>query len=545
MFRKTDPYSFTKYTPLFQENTQVGNLVQEYQVTLYDKVQMTEASDVRQAKNRQYHLLCTQRISIWNPDSEDVSPVKDQEFYDNYPVMLNTDISIAETALGIQLLEYSPRTVNTKIQMSGSSGNSSGRTKGSSSQSTVGSSTSETNSYGTSVSVGFMGDALTGGATASFEHSTTDSHSRSRSAGTESSASRGHDTSSAASMSVKDWGAYAMVHPQQHKPTWTFGQEYPWDVIQCRKTDNTPYKPNPNQVRVIIPAEMSARLYDGIALYPPSQLAIFGIDFVMKASWLIAVPDGAESRVHIDHNINYFSASHAVLQDKHETVESVGVYVDKEPSILHNDEHGDTHTTSLDLSLMALDPLGTKANAAIIGFIPSKFIVRPGGTTDENLQSKFEIISATNDLKIIDTTPYMDLTFADAGFSASETALTARFDAMCRDLYMTLYFKVTDLVDDYTLTIKHWKSGSVGVVLTFRFNDDQETVIRKYVDTEEAEGGENNLLSVSLRTLDYASIDYHDFLQLGLNSVEIGIQPIGDEVGGCEYQVRAISIEKD
>ena len=55
----------------------------------------------------------------------------------------------------------------------------------------------------------------------------------------------------------------------------------------------------------------------------------------------------------------------------------------------------------------------------------------------------------------------------------------------------------------------------------------------------EAEGGEDNLMKISLRSLDMASISYHDYLQLGLNSVSITMTPMG---GDCIYQMRAVSI---
>ena len=97
-------------------------------------------------------------------------------------------------------------------------------------------------------------------------------------------------------------------------------------------------------------------------------------------------------------------------------------------------------------------------------------------------------------------------------------------------------------VSDYTLYIKNWITQSTGVTLSIVVNGDTTNTITKTVDALEAEGGENNLLSIALRDLDFASINYHDFLQLGLNSVQITMQPQANT--NCTYQIRAMSIVK-
>ena len=83
-------------------------------------------------------------------------------------------------------------------------------------------------------------------------------------------------------------------------------------------------------------------------------------------------------------------------------------------------------------------------------------------------------------------------------------------------------------------------------MLTILINDDitattPNNKIVKYVDALEAEGGENNLLSIALRNQGYGTVDYHDYLQLGMNKFQITITPMGKD---CGYQIRAISIEK-
>ena len=166
---------------------------------------------------------------------------------------------------------------------------------------------------------------------------------------------------------------------------------------------------------------------------------------------------------------------------------------------------------------------------------------------DITIPVAFKAISAPNNLVIIDSTNYPVPCDPGAGFGfmPGETALTAIFSQNCSSLSMTLYFKVVDTRNNYTLFLKNWKAGAAGVMLNFTVNGDPDNTITKYVDALEGEGGENNLLSIALRDQNYASIDFHDYLQLGLNSIQITMSPIGN--GGleqCRYQVRAISIEK-
>jgi hypothetical protein len=75
-------------------------------------------------------------------------------------------------------------------------------------------------------------------------------------------------------------------------------------------------------------------------------------------------------------------------------------------------------------------------------------------------------------------------------------------------------------------------------------NNIEGNTIIKYVDALEAEGGENNLLSISLRDQNFGSIDFYDYLQLGLNSVQVTIEAITPNADCC-YEIRAISIEQE
>ncbi len=537
MFRKTDPNTYTKFCTLSDGTEVIGTFSLEYQVILYEDVQSNNAESVSKPKNQMFLVYCTQRVNIYNPNSQNLQPTKNLTAYNNYPAMINATMYMDQPE-GVErrLIEYSPETINTQIESSGTIGDEKGTTKESSSSYTSGSSVSQTNSYGTSVTIG---DTFSG-ASSTYEHSSTVSQEQSKTNGRSVANSSSINSSAGASMSIKDWGAFALVNPITQKPSWTFGQEYPWDAIQCKNTTGTTYPDNINQVELLLPTSMLVRLYDGSTLYPPSELSRFGINFVMKASWVVTVDNSVSADITIDHAVNYFSASH-VLSDSSNTVT---VYVDDAQTVLQV-EDDESLSTTLNLNFMALDPLGLRSMAAIIGFIPAKFITLPQPASATTAPIAFKIISTTNDLLITDTSTYLTDCDTGAGFSASQTSLTATFAENCTTLQMTVYFKVIDAAANYTLYMKHWKKNATGVMLTLVINNDADNPIVKYVDAQEAEGGENNLLSIVLRNLDFASIDYHDYLQLGLNSIQITIQPIDNSYGDCIYQVRAVSIENE
>jgi hypothetical protein len=122
--------------------------------------------------------------------------------------------------------------------------------------------------------------------------------------------------------------------------------------------------------------------------------------------------------------------------------------------------------------------------------------------------------------------------------------MRAYFTENCTALKISAYFKIANSITEYTLHIKHWKLASTDIKLTFVVNRDEDNPIVKYVDAREAEGGEDNLLSISLRDLRYASGDFHDYLQLGLNCIEITIEPACGQLAERDgYAIRAMSIE--
>jgi hypothetical protein len=193
---------------------------------------------------------------------------------------------------------------------------------------------------------------------------------------------------------------------------------------------------------------------------------------------------------------------------------------------------------SLNVPLMSLDPLEMRNIGAVVGFTQNKFSIIPSSNVP------FTITSVGNNLQVSDITtlnPNNHYAFT----CKDNTGIEATFDQNQQPIVLNLYFKVVDIENDYILYMKHWKINNPGVELSFVVNGDTTNSITKYVDSKEGEGGENNLLGIHLRNQDYASADYHDYLQLGLNSVQITITPIGETYSAdCVYHLRAISIEK-
>lgn len=542
MYKKNDPNSITKFFELKSGGVKVGQLIVDFHVVDYDNVQVQDFSSINKPNNRKFLLHCTQRIIIsTNNNPLLTAPTDDIDSYENYLAFIDNSLTVKDSnnnnEIDIQLLDYSPKTINTQIQRSDTSDTSSGTSSSNSRSTTSGSSMSDTNSFGTSVSLSshasLMDAGISSNTTVNQEHSSTVTNEHSITSGSEVSNNKNQSLSESASMSIKDWGAFAYLEQNSDaKIGWIFAQQYPWDAIRCRKTVQD--SQSNGKVQLIIPNEMLANLYDGESLLPPSELSLFGVNFVSKSLYLISFDNDSES-ININHSVLLYTASHQLITNK-----QVAVYIAPQCVDTFTDD-----PTSINLPIMSLDVLGLPDKQAIVGFSPNKFIKAPSPMNSGKV-SVFKISSASNTLYIKDTTDYKSITDNGAGFTASQTRLTASFSELGTNLSFTLYFKVVDTGNYYNLYLKHWiTQGSKGIKLTLTINEDSENAIVKYVDAEEAVGAEKNLLTIALRDLDYASIDYHDYLQLGLNSIKVTIEPIDGQYSvNCGYEIRAISIEK-
>ncbi len=157
-----DIYTYFICNEIVSSGDTLGETITQYEVRSY--------TDTRNlAFRRAFLVTCTERMILPNPTQFTPSATSIESF-DNYPALLANAITVASPNQAIeapQLLDYWPRTLNTAVVASGSTGDSSNVTT--SKQFTSGSSTAQTNSYGASLS-------LAGGSASgllSYQHSGT------------------------------------------------------------------------------------------------------------------------------------------------------------------------------------------------------------------------------------------------------------------------------------------------------------------------------------------------------------------------------------
>ena len=537
MHTKDDPYTYFDTFALLANSIAVGTAQREYSAKLYDDVRMCDINAVGTAKSsRKYRLELTQRVRVCNTSS--IAFAESAAVYQDYPVLLTAVLEIDNTNAITTLLSYSPRTLNAKVETAGSQADQNGTTQSVALGSSSGSSQTQTNSYGASVSVGMDGPS----ASANYEHSSASTSEQSSSTTNDSGHSSGRDVSNSATMSIKDWGAYALVNPDQTL-LWTFGQEYPWDVIQFRQFTGQ----QASQQQLEVPQAVLARLYDSVtnSLYPPSHLSVFGFDFVMKSMWLVEVPNGDLETLDVLSQLSYYTASHSTTPNPNGSTppEVAIVSRDVNPTALQTASSTQL-TTTVDLALLALDPVGTNGDTAIVGFVANRFNILPSVVTASG-QSAFAIPSPTNHLIVRDISNYAGASAPDvgAGFTATDSGLIANFTPNQTPLVMRFHFKITNTHQDYTLFLKHWKLSDTTIQLSIAING--TGLMTRIVDAYEAEGGESNLTTIKLRDLSFGTIDFHDYLQLGLNTVDITILPATAPTAATPcYQLLAASIER-
>jgi hypothetical protein len=304
-------------------------------------------------------------------------------------------------------------------------------------------------------------------------------------------------------MSIKDWGSYAIIDNQNQTPTWIWGQEYPWNIIQFNYADSA-------SGNVVLPVWVQQRLCDGTQIYPPTQLSLFGIDFTSKASWRVQMSNiVTSSNIIFTHTINYCTASHMISGTAPNCVVNATINKLYTPVVFQS--------IPLDLAQLALDSI---SNSAATGFTESQFTVPPTTNT------YFEIVSRSNNLLVRGTgfTPSMLV-----DFTASKVSLD-------------VYFKITDN-DVYTLFLKCWKTQEANCILTFTINGDNNNAIIKNVNDAEFNGGEENMVSINLRNNDYTSAEYYDYLQFGLNHINISITSDPNNTTDSKgFQLRTLAI---
>ncbi|MHB1765833.1 MAG: hypothetical protein ACYCS1_09980 [Gammaproteobacteria bacterium] len=496
MLNPNDLYTYQDIVPMKEINsgTIFGTSIIQYSFRKY--------IDNQNLKNvLSYVLHCKHRIII--PNANDYSPGPNSEQkYENYPAIVTNSIQIeAPDGAALNLRQIFPKTLNSSVNTSLSQ--QSGSTSSNSVQSTNGSNMSQTNTFGVNVSAGIFGELPVFNIGADYSHGWESGSSSSKTSGSDT--SRQNGSSSDESMSIKDWSSYGYVDNKAQKPSWIWGQSYPWDVIQYNYSAD-------DGLTISLPSFIKARMTDDIRVFPPSQLSLFGVDFTMTASWLISFPQGITSpeKVRLSHSMTCYTASHSLsgatlvshLQDKNDAATA------------------EYQSPSMEMSTYALEPLlsADAKNGAAVGFTVNPFIYPP--TTHS---SEFKIVSAANNLQVTGT-----------GFDSS---MNADFSVIPS---LTVNFKVLDTTNDYSFLFMSWiGSNSSACKLTVTINTRYTVTV--YVDATEGQGGQNNVTTVELRNTDFTSINFHDYLVLGLNQVVVTAAPADSTVPN-QYALFAMAI---
>jgi len=456
--------------------------------------------DVRNLESKLGYILAM-RHRIVVPASDFKPGPRQQSSYDNYPALLLNSLEVTTNNKGrVRMQRLFPRTLNAAVSVSRSSDQ---QTSGSISHETsTGSTSTNVNTFGVGVSFGFFGELPVGNLTLDYSHSWEDSQTRAQSE----SATQGTSASAMAgeTMSVKDWSSYGFTSEDSVNPTWVWCQSYPWDVVEYSHSEDGDV--------IHLPKFVKDRLHDGDMVLPPSQLSLFGLDFTMTATWLLDFPDALSSdeTISISHTTKLFRASHSVQND-----EVTARLENVNKASVASYESGELH-----LSKYSLVPLAgaTPANGAAIGFRATPFAIAPKSRTTE-----FKILSPANTLQVTGT-----------GFDAR---MTTDFSSLTKVEFL---FKIADYNVEYALHLLHWIGPASGAAkLSWTVNKIHSGV--NYVDSPEGDGGQGNLLQIDLRNLDFTSINFHDYLVIGTNVIEITVEPV-DAAVKSEYSLVAATV---
>ena len=465
--------------------------------------QMYRRTDVSNLKHVRGHFLhVTQRIII--PNQTEYSPgAKTSVSYENYPAIIHNRMKIdLNNKATARLSSVFPRTLNSNV-----TANSSSSSTGSSSvmhQTTSGSSSTNVNTFGVTVSLGFFGEIPIGDLALSYSHSWIHGSSHEAMAGDSATASSSDGKST--TMSVKDWSAYSQLGEDDLSVAWIWGQSYPWDVIL--------YSHSQSGDNIELPDFIRQRMINGDILLPPSELSLFGVDFTAHAGWIIEYPEGVteDETVTVSHETTCYTASHS-LNDKKLSADLQSA---AEASLAKYS------SPSLALSLYSLAPVGGYGveDPATIGFRVDAFSYPPTKPAD-----KFKIVSKTNDLQV-----------TGSGF---DDIMTSSFKT---DPTLELQFKIADTHLDYSLILFHWLEGDCDCLVNWTVNEkfSGSSRINRVVNSE----GQASDTVIPIRNRDFGSLNFHDYLVIGLNSVKLRISRIdeGADSAAAVYTLSSVTI---
>ncbi len=475
-----------------------------------------------------YSVNVKHRIMIQGPGWSRSNNNQEEGFRD-YPIMLGVQTGIKEISddnCKIELKKVFPKTINATVQQT--SNQSDGTNKTQINHNSSGSSTSNVNTFGVQISGGVFGVIPTASLGLDYSHSWESGSSRSRTTGYDD--SRNHQVVYGDEMSVKDWSAFSSVTNFDGANNndftgevvgWDWGQTYPWNIFSFNEVGSG--------TDIVLPEDVVSRLLyfgetdDGTnknILQPPSELSVFGLDFTMVAEWEVTFPESITSveKIGFKHTVLVLHGSH--LKTESSPTEKARLTA----SLSQGKENEFEQDSAVDLGKYALVPiLIEELSGGAIGFKSHLFDIVP---RDGKL---FKILSKRNNL-LVTGSGFKDVMSAnfESGYAGSGAKLNVSF-------------KVADLKTEYALVFHHWIGPDSGnVVLTCLVNNDWKTTIN--VDDIEGDGGSNNIDQIDLRNFNLKSVNFHDYLVIGMNTVEITIMP-ADSTVASEYIISALGIE--
>lgn len=496
----------------FQEGTQLG--------WNYVEIQVFKNTDVRNLQSANgYIVQYSQRTQILNFfDSLIIQPNSAGAMVCDYQYLAGVGNAVClnllnDTDATIEVIRFSPKTLNTVVQTSSQGASSSDSSTNQ--ESSTGSTQSTVNTFSAGLSGGFFGDSPTGSLSLGYSGSWGRSQTQESSNG--SSQSSGTSSSNSDSMSVKDWGCYGSKDLTTPFITWNWSQEVP-----VRMMDSQPYSfkgniPNP------LPSSVIPRLFPQYTApgqttpsympAPPSDLSLHGVDLVHKAWWRVDFngPLLADPMVafNLTHNTNFSMASHGNLLNAKD-LSTIELYVTL-PVFL-------CETESPTMSMLSL-------SLAPIDFANSE---SPGTLSCSSI-NHYRSIDNDNQICCL-VSPVNDIYMSCSGFVFTNGELVAASPTP----RITIAFKISDLDTNYTLLLSHrLENSATDIQVIWTLNEASPASFSDLFNVTPVQGlkTEGNAQTfLGLRNInDVSSANFYDRLQLGMNviSIEIPSLPAG------------------
>ena len=474
--------------------TTFGESIVECEIYKY-----TNASNLNLKKG--YFLLVKQRIIIPNNEEPSLGAVSIQN-YKNYPAILNNKIILnVNNEANVKIHDLFPKTLNSSVNVSSSSHD--GKSSTHAQQHTAGSSTNNVNTFGVNTSAGVMLSLPVFSIGLSYSHTWGNSSQTGNTTGTNTATQS--DANFGNNMSVKDWSSYSKLKNNNKEVSWVWGQTYPWDVLTYN------YAKEGNHID--LPQFIQNRMLTSDSVLPPSELALYGLDFTTQASWFIEFPDGIveDEVLTLSHEVECYTASHK--------------YVDSTISAsLSNSNQANVckfSSSPLNMSHYSLAPVEGYESGSLssIVFKNDKFTYKPKKETDG-----FKIISSNNDLEI-------------SGSGFMETMKSS----LKNNPKINIYFKVDNHASNYDLLIMHWlKDNKTPCNIKWTINGVYTGI--SVVNTASDINGEDNMTKISLRNNHYSLLNSLNYLEMGLNKIELEIVPQEGIDNTSEYTLHSVTI---